>query len=113
VGTQACVFIIHLALVFLLILLALSLEQFVWFICYYGVYETMFYALYVLCGTLCLFKYEFVSLWYMCEMAMEFGPVSRYYHIWNSILIGLPMKRYASYKLLWFSFELNCVDAHI
>jgi hypothetical protein len=52
VGTQACRFIIHLALVFLLILPALSLEQFVWFICYYGVYETMSYVLYVLCGTL-------------------------------------------------------------
>jgi hypothetical protein len=44
---------------------------------------------------------------------MEFGPVSHYYHIWNSILIELSMNRYASYKLLWFFFELNCVDAHI
>jgi hypothetical protein len=71
VGTQARTFIIHLALVFLLILLALSLEHFVWFVCYYGVYETMFYVLYVPCGTLCLFTSEFVSSWYMCEMAME------------------------------------------
>jgi hypothetical protein len=56
VETQACAFIIHLALVFLLILLALTLEQFMWFICYYGVYETMFYVL-CSCGSLCLFNY--------------------------------------------------------
>jgi hypothetical protein len=80
-------------------LLVLSLEQSVWFICYYGVYEYMFYVLYVPCGILCLFNYEFVSSWYMCEMAMEFGPVSRHYHIQNSILIKLSMKRYAPYKL--------------
>jgi hypothetical protein len=71
----------------------------VWFICYYGVYEAMFYVLYVPCGTLCLFNYEFVSSWYMCEMAMEFGPVSHHYHIQNSILIELSIKRYAPYKL--------------
>jgi hypothetical protein len=35
----------------------------------------------------------------MCEMAMEFGPVSRHYHIRNSILIELSMKKYAPYKL--------------
>jgi hypothetical protein len=28
-----------------------------WFICYYGVYETMFYVFYVHCGSLCLFNY--------------------------------------------------------
>jgi hypothetical protein len=58
-------------------LFALSLEQYLWFICYYGVYETMFYVLCVPCGTLCLFNYvllcSFVNSWYMCEMAMEFG----------------------------------------
>jgi hypothetical protein len=36
---------------------ALSLEQYLWFICNYGVYETMFYVLCVPCGTLCLFNY--------------------------------------------------------
>jgi hypothetical protein len=35
-------------------LFALSLEQYLWFICYYVVYETMFYVLCVPCGTLCL-----------------------------------------------------------
>jgi hypothetical protein len=84
-------------------LFALSLEQFVWFICYYGVYETMFYVLYVPCGTLCLFNYvllcSFMCSWYMCEMAMEFGLVSRHYHRRNSILIELSIKRYAPYKL--------------
>jgi hypothetical protein len=69
VGTQACIFIIPLALLFLLILLVLSLELHV--VCYYGVYETMLYGLYVPCGTLCLFTYIFVSSWYLCEMAME------------------------------------------
>jgi hypothetical protein len=84
-------------------LFALGLEQFMWFICYYGVYETMFYVLYVPCGTLCLLNYvllcSFVSSWYMCEMAMEFGLVSRHYQLRNSILIELTIKRYAPYKL--------------
>jgi hypothetical protein len=69
VETQACAFIIPLALVFLLILLVLSLELHVVYLLY-GVYETMLYVLYVPCGTLWLFTYVFVSSWYMFEMAM-------------------------------------------
>jgi hypothetical protein len=70
VETQACAFIIYLALVFLLILLVLSLKLRVVY-CYYGVYETMLYVLYVPCGSLCLFTYVFVSSWFIGEMAME------------------------------------------
>jgi hypothetical protein len=37
-----------------LYLFAFNLEQYVWFVCYHGVYATMFYVLCVPCGILCL-----------------------------------------------------------
>jgi hypothetical protein len=53
-------------------LFALSLEQYLWFICYYGVYETMFCVLveHYACST--MYYLFLMSSWYMCEMAMEF-----------------------------------------
>jgi hypothetical protein len=44
-------------------LFALSLEQFVWFICYYGVYETMFYVLYVPC-----MLFQLCITLFLCEL---------------------------------------------
>jgi hypothetical protein len=72
--------------------------NFVWFICFYSVYETMLYVLYVPCGTLCC-GICVRWLWNYCL-------VSHYYHIRNFIMIELSMLRYASFKLI-------CVDAHI
>jgi hypothetical protein len=69
VGTQACAFIIHLALVFLLIL-CLKFET----LC--GFVATAVCMRLCFMGYMChvdpyVYSLMFVSTWYMCEMAMK------------------------------------------
>jgi hypothetical protein len=45
--------------------------NFVWFICYHVVYETMLYVLYVPYGSLCVVHLCFYELMVIGEMAME------------------------------------------
>jgi hypothetical protein len=70
-------------------LFALSFEQYLWFICYYDVYATMFY---VLCSMCALWNFMLVELCitlFLCEFTVCVGDG---YGIWFLVIIifGIP-----------------------